>query len=83
MVFYFEIYFNLKKSKYPYAEEIGPGWISAMGSAHAISVTQIERSLVLAATKTILIISFFIAIVPKNFVLFIKSYTEYEKKRIN
>ena len=30
--------FNLKKSKYPYAEEIGPGWISAMGSAHAMSV---------------------------------------------
>ena len=30
--------FNLKKSKYPFAEEIGPGWISAMGSAHAMSV---------------------------------------------
>ena len=30
--------FNLKKSKYPYAEEMGPGWISAMGSAHAMSV---------------------------------------------
>jgi len=30
--------FNLKKSKYPYAAEMGPGWISAMGSAHAMSV---------------------------------------------
>ena len=30
--------FNQKKSKYPYAEEMGPGWISAMGSAHAMSV---------------------------------------------
>merc|ERR1719273_2386645 len=30
--------FNLKKSKYPFAGEIGPGWISAMGSAHAMSV---------------------------------------------
>jgi len=30
--------FNSKKSKYPFAGEIGPGWISAMGSAHAMSV---------------------------------------------
>ena len=30
--------FNLKKSKYPFASEIAPGWLSAMGSSHAISV---------------------------------------------
>ena len=30
--------FNLKKSKYPFAQEIPPGWLSAMGSSHAISV---------------------------------------------
>ena len=30
--------FNLKKSKYPFAKEIPPGWLSAMGSSHAISV---------------------------------------------
>ena len=30
--------FNLKKSKYPFAKEIPPGWLSAMGSSHAMSV---------------------------------------------
>ena len=30
--------FNAEKSKYPNAEEMAPGWISAMGSAQAMSV---------------------------------------------
>ena len=33
-----DVPFNLGKSKYPMAEEIPKGWISGMGSGHAISV---------------------------------------------